>query len=682
MSKKHSRRVKYDTIHPQVRFFQLPIMALVLALIVEFANRALSVPRLWQFITQRPAYFLYNALIILATLTFSELFKRRRAVLSTLCLGWLALGLVEFLVVKYRAQPFSSVDILMLKDAFSLITIYFTWPQIIMMFGGGFLLAVLIVLMFTRMRRRKRYNLPASILTFLGFVLLCFMLSAVGVRLGALPHRFETLADAYSDYGFAYCFCYTFGQQGISRPEEYSTEAVADILKEIDEESADGELTYPVFDDDDNPAQPNIIFVQLESFFDVNTIIGGEYSADPTPTFNRLCRNFPSGLLYVPTIGGGTANTEFEVLSGLNLDFFGAGEFPYNTILQQTAVETINYDLKAHGYTATAMHNNSGTFYSRNLVYPNLGFDRFVSLEYMKDVKYTDLGWAKDASLTWEVLRALRSTESRDVITCITVETHGKYAETYTPKAGDIEVLSLPEQIPLAPFQNFINALPATDEFLKTLIHRLVQFDEPTVVVAYGDHLPALELENDMLTTGSIYASRYVVWNNFGHDFEAPDLQAYRLGAHILKQLGFSGGVVTKFHQSADPDEAGEDYLNRLEVLQYDMLYGDMEAFEGESPYVPAPMTMGSEPVTIQEASCEYHRLLVTGENFNEFSAIVMNGQPVTTAYIDENHIVAHVDDPATVAEFAVAQVARDGTVLSQTEAFRLEQEYRDLSGK
>ena len=72
----------------------------------------------------------------------------------------------------------------------------------------------------------------------------------------------------------------------------------------------------------------------------------------------------------------------------------------------------------------------------------------------------------------------------------------------------------------------------------------------------------------------------------------------------------------------------------------------------------------------------------MTGENFNEFSAIVMNGQPVTTAYIDENHIVAHVDDPATVAEFAVAQVARDGTVLSQTEAFRLEQEDRDLSGK
>ena len=667
MSRKHR---KYETLSPHFRLIELPVLALALALAVELMNRSLSPERLWSFVVQRPVYFFYNALIILASLTFSELFKRRRAVLCTVCVGWLTLGLVEYLVVKYRAQPFSSVDILMLRDAFSLITIYFTWPQIILMFGGGFALIVLIVLMFTRMKRRRRFNLAASVLTFVGFVLLCFMLSAVGVRLGWLPQRFETLADAYNDYGFAYCFCYTFGQRGISRPQDYSTETVAEILESIEEEPADDELTYPTFDEHDNLSQPNVILLQLESFFDVNTIIGGEYSADPTPTFNRLCRNFPSGLLYVPTIGGGTANTEFEVLTGLNLDFFGAGEFPYNTIMQHTPVETINTDLREHGYMATAMHNNSATFYSRNKVYPNLGFDRFVPLEMMRPVKYTELGWARDEALTGEILRALESTEARDVVTCITVETHGKYAETYTPREGDIEVIRLPETIPLAPFQNFINALPATDEFLKKVIHALARFDEPTVVVAYGDHLPALELENDMLTTGDIYASRYVIWNNFSGQFEAPDLEAYRLGAQLLKQLGFSGGVISKYHQAADPGETGEAYLNNLELLQYDMLYGDMEAYEGRSPYLPAPMTLGSEPVTISEASLEYHRLLVTGENFNEFSAILIDGQPVDTAFVDESHIVALLDEEVTT--FAVAQVARDGTVLYTTEPFDL----------
>lgn len=670
--KNHSRRVKYDTINPQLRLIQLPVMALFLTLIVEFFNRGLNPGRLFDFVTGHPLIFLFNALIVLTTLTFSELFKRRRAVLCTMTLTWIVLGYVQYTVIKERTQPFCSVDILMIKDAFSLMTIYYTWPHIILMFGSGFAAIALVVLLFTRARRRKRVNYAASALTFAGFVMLCAMFSALALRSEMLPRRFDNMVDAYNDYGFPIVFTFTFGQQGISKPETYSTETVAEIMKDIDSEE-DGELVYPVFDAADHLEQPNILFVQLESFFDVNTIVGSEYSADPTPTFNRLCRNFPSGLLYVPTIGGGTANTEFEIITGLNLDFFGAGELPYNTLMQQKAVETINYDLKEYGYTATALHSNGATFYSRNAVYPNMGFDRFVSLEYMQDMKYNDLGWAKDHELTAEVLKAFQSTEGRDVMLCVSVESHGKYAEEYVPKEGDIEIITLPEKIPLAPFQNFVNIIPATDEFLKELVHAIARFEEPTVVIAYGDHLPAMELENDMLTTGSIYASRYVIWNNFGRGFEAPDLQAYRLSANVMKQLGFTGGVIAKYHQSCDPGEAGEEYLDRLEQLQYDILYGENNAYEGETPYVPTHMTMGSVPVTIEDASREYGRLLVTGENFNEFSAVVIDDKPVDTAYVDHNRIVARMDDPMSVRSFAVAQVARDGTVLSQTKAFEFE---------
>lgn len=673
--KEHSRRARYDTIDPTVRLIQLPVMAILLTLVVELFNRGLNPGRVLAFVKGSPLVFLYNALIVLTTLIFSELFKRRRAVLCSVSLLWVVLGVVQYMVIKDRTQPFCSVDILMLKDAFSLITIYYTWPQIILMFGSGFAAIALVVLLFTRTRRRKRYNFTASMLVFVGFVVLCVMFSALAIRAEVLPRRFDNMVDAYNDYGFATCFTFTFGQQGISKPETYSTETVAEIIKDIDTEETDGELIYPVFDEDDNLAQPNIIFLQLESFFDVNTIIGGEYSADPTPTFNRLCRNFPSGLLYVPTVGGGTANTEFEVITGLDLDFFGAGELPYNTIMQQTAVETVNTNLKDYGYTATALHSNSATFYSRNIVYPNMGFDRFVSLEYMQDMKYNALGWAKDAQLTDEVIKALESTDGRDVMTCISVESHGKYADEYVPKEGDIEVLSLPEAIPLAPFQNFINIIPATDDFLKDLVHTLARFDEPTVVIAYGDHLPAVELENDMLTTGSIYASRYVIWNNFHKTFEAPDLQAYRLAANVMKQLGFSGGVIAKYHQSAEADDASDAYLDKLEQLQYDILYGEKQAYGGESPYAATRMTMGSVPVTIKEASREYGRLLVTGDNFNEFSTVVIDDRPVDTAYIDHTRIVARMDDPLSVERFAVAQVARDGAVLSQTDEYEFSEQ-------
>lgn len=667
---KAPRKIAYETGSARSRLIALPALALGLALVVELLNRGLSPLRLFRFICQRPLPFLFSVLMILTTLVFSELFKRRRAVLVTTAIIWTVLGIVEYMVVKERTQPFCSVDILMLKDAFSLITVYYSWAKIIIIFSSGFLVIFLVIMMFARMPRRKRYNFPMSLAAFAGFAVLTAMVAALGVHAGTLPTKFDSLVDAYNDYGFVTCFTFTFGRQGISRPDEYSAETVAEILTDIEEEPATDELIYPVFDADDNLAHPNIVFVQLESFFDVGTIVGSEYSADPTPWFNRLCSRFPSGLLYVPTIGGGTANTEFEVITGMNLEYFGAGEYPYNTVLQNNTCETMCYNLRDYGYVSTAMHNNSASFYGRKDVYPNLGFDRFVPLEYMEGVKYTPLGWCRDAVLTEEILTALDTTEERDMVFCIAVETHGKYAETYEYKDGDIEVLSLPEQIPLAPFQNFVNALPGTDTFLRELTMALVRFDEPTIVIAFGDHLPALELDNELLTTGNIYASRYVIWNNFGGEFEAPDLQAYRLNANILKQLGFSGGVVTRLHQSVDAGETGEEYQSKLEMLEYDMLYGDQEAFEGELPYARTNMRLGSRDIVITDVQREYHRLLVTGDGFTEFSAIVTGDETLDTVFIDAQHVAARVDDGAEISEISVAQIGKDGGELSRTEAF------------
>ena len=139
-----------------------------------------------------------------------------------------------------------------------------------------------------------------------------------------------------------------------------------------------------------------------------------------------------------------------------------------------------------------------------------------------------------------------------------------------------------------------------------------------------------------------------------------------------MKQLGFTGGVITKYHQTYDAAEAGEEYLDKLELLQYDMLYGDMEAFEGESPYEPSDMTMGSVPIRITGADLEYHRLLVTGENFTEVSVIYSGDQAMATEYIDSEHVIAHVDDGAAIEQIDVAQVAKDGTVLGRTEALVL----------
>ena len=661
------KNIRFDETSAKARVILLPLLALGLSLIVEGLNRG-SVVKLFRFVTQRPVYFLYNYLIILTSLTFSELFRRRKSVLYTLCVAWVALGVAEFMVAKERTQPFTSMDVLMLKDAITLTTIYYTWPQIILMYGSIFLATVLLIYIVTRLPRRRQVNYTLALSSFCGFLTLCFCSYALSVHFGAIPRYFDNLVDAYDQYGFAACFTATFGSMGVSKPSDYSTEVVTDIVEEIDEEQPH------VFGSEDNLDHPNVIYLQLESLFDVHTVIGAEYSEDPTPNFNRLSRECPSGELYVPSIGGGTANTEFEMLSGLNIDFFGAGEYPYTTILHETTCETIAYNLRAQGYSATALHNHTGTFYGRNEVYSRLGFDHFVSLEYMPYVTYTEVGWAQDGIMADEIMKALKASDERDFIMAITVESHGKYDENYTYHSGDPEILQLPEQINPNRFASYLHLIHETDAFLGKLIDRLEKFDEPTVCVIYGDHLPSLDLTADVLTTNNLYASRYIIWNNYGAEFEAPNVQAYRVSANILKQLGIPGGLITKYHQAADPTNADQMYLDNLEVLEYDVLYGDKSAYEGENPYPVIDMTMGCVPIEISSVSRRYGRVLVNGANFTECSVIELDGESYPTAFINSAQIVAIVPRTTEVHQVSVVQKTADGVEMSRTEAYSLDE--------
>lgn len=673
-NKRHAPKKRYgaDRVPGRIRAVMLPVLSLLLTLVIESLSRG-SVFKMLRYLVEHPGYFTFNWLIILTTLSFSELFRHRRGMLFTLCVGWLGLGVAQFFVIKQRTQPFTSMDILMMKDAVKLTTLYYTWPEIILMYAAAFVGAALFITILSRMSTRRHVHYRAALTSFSGLVLLTTCLASLGISWGCFPRYFDNLVDAYDQYGFASCFTLTFGEMGVERPEEYSDATVGDIVDEIDEPGSAPETPTATpgphaFDESDNLAQPNVIFVQLESFFDANTILGAEYSEDPTPNFNQLCAENPSGELYVPSVGGATVNVEFEMLTGLNLGFFGAGEYPYSTILQEETCETIAYNLREQGYSTTAMHNHTGTFYSRNEVYSRLGFEHFVSLEYMPYVTYTDVGWAEDIVLANEILKALDASDERDFVMAITVESHGKYSDEYTYTDGDPEILALPESLSQPRFANYLHLIHETDAFIGTLIEKLKLYDEPVICVFYGDHLPAIDLTADVLANGNLYASRYVIWNNFGADFEGGNMQAYRFSANLLKQLGVSGGVITKFHQAAELEpDADSEYFANLEMLQYDLLYGDKTAYEnGVSPYLPVNITMGTQPITISSISNLYGRLIVNGQNFTEYSTIFIDDTAYPTAFISSTQIIAIVPRTTAVNTVAVAQLATDGTELGR----------------
>ena len=666
------RRVKYDTTPGWLRVLKLMLMALVVTLIVEGFNQG-SPARMLNYLTQRTLYFVMNWLVVLTTLSLSELIKHRRALAWTISVLWVVLGFANYMVCRNRTQPLVGGDLLITREILGMVTVYFSWPQIIAACVAILAAIFGLILMFSRSRACRRVNYAHAVGYVAALVCFTFCLSLLAIKFDVIPETFGNRVDAYHDYGFTTCFTYTFGTKGISKPDEYSTEVVEEILEEIEEPQATELPLRARFDADDDLARPNIVFIQLESFFDVNTVIDAEFSRDPTPNFHALLSEWPTAELYVPTIGGGTANVEFEVMSGMNMDFFGAGETPYNTIIQEVTCETIANTLRSHGYYSTALHNNTGTFFSRNEDYAQLGYDRFDPLEYMLYPEYNKVGWCHDTVLTDEILRVMENSEQRDLIFAISVESHGKYADTYEYTDGDIEILSLPEDAYLAPFQNYINILPAVDQFIGELLDAFSSYDEPVLVVLYGDHLPALGLTAEMLTTGDLYASRYVIWNNYGAEFEARDMQAYRLSAELLRQLGISDGVMTKFHQSYPLDAEDGEYIEKLKTLEYDLLYGEQEAYGEQGPYAPTELQLGVDPIVITGVELEYGRLLVSGDNFTEYSAVVSGENVLETVFIDKEHLAVRItaDERALLGEsICVAQVNPDGKELGRTAEF------------
>lgn len=661
--------IRIDRQRVKWQIVTLLVAALLVTAIIELFNRR-DLGKFFIFIYEYPLMFLLDYLIVLNTLMVAQLFRRRMAVMSLVALLWITMSVVNYVVICFRTQPFTLADVLLVDDMFSLITVYFNWFQITLMGAAIAALMAMLVVLFLKAPRRERVPYAPTALALAVITAMSYGCVTIGMNSGFITERFTSIKDAYQKYGFAYTFIDTFADIGISRPTDYNSDTVKDITRK----TAPNITSTPDVEEFD--ARPNIVFVQLESFFDVDTLADDIIvSENATPIFHRMLENWPSGTLYVPVVGGGTANTEFEILTGMNIDSFGAGEYPYYTVLRDTTCESLCYVLEREGYTSTAVHNYMATFYGRNEVYANLGFDVFESMEYMDDLEYGEVGWATDYSVTDSIIDALESTEGRDFVFAVTVSTHGKY-----PTDTLLECASQDDSVRvIAPglyfnqnqLQNYLNIARYMDDYIAELLKTLATYDEPIVCVLYGDHLPALDWDESCLDSGDLFATQYFIWNNYGEKFDAPDIQAYRLSANILLQLGIEDGVLFKYHQSSDIDDEGVGYLAELEILEYDLLYGAQDVYDGEDPYEATELRMGVHEIVINNANYRYGRLMVKGDGFNEFSKLMIDGEVQPTVYVDTHTLAMVMEEfPEDAESLAVAQISNENIELSRTEEY------------
>ena len=642
------------------------LLAGVLNFIIEAMSRH-SVVKAWEYMRISTWAFLFNTYMIFATFLLVYLVRRRifaRIIISVL---WIVLGIVNGYMLSVRVTPFNAQDMKVIGDAITMIDKYFTGIQGVLIVCG--ILVVVAWLVFMWRHAGKYEGKQRLILSACGAVLgigAIIPLTDYAIEKRILSDYFGNIAFAYEDYGLPYCFSASLFNTGMTQPEEYSEELIAKINQNNTlrkEESERAEL-------------PNIIIIQLESFFDPSEVEFFTTSKDPIPTFRKLMQQYSSGYFKVPSIGAGTANTEFEVLTGMNLRYFGPGEYPYKTILKERETESVATALKALGYGAHALHNNGGNFYSRADVFNNMGFDSYTSKEFMYIPNYTENGWAKDEVLTEHILNALDSTTQQDLVFGITVQGHGDYPEEQVIENPKISVYGMDDPGKKNAWEYYVNHLYETDQFIADLISELEKRGEPTVLVLYGDHLPTMGLEAKDLKNRYLYNTNYAMWDNIGLEKIDRHIPSYQISAEILERVGIHSGTIFNYHQER---RGTQDYMSDLENLQYDMLYGEEFVYGGKenSPLKEGHLVMGVLDVTlsdIQKHADGY--FILTGENLTEESFIFVNGDEEEQRFVNATTIELHGCDLKEGDEIVIRQVG------SSNRIFRSSAEYVYSKGK
>ncbi|WP_052131413.1 LTA synthase family protein [Planococcus sp. CAU13] len=412
----------------------------------------------------------------------------------------------------------------------------------------------------------------------------------------------------YKTNGFLLTFLLNMQSAIVLPPRGYSENNIMEIVDELAEPEQQST-------DTENQVQPNIIVIMSESFWDPTSIEGMQFNKDPMPNIREL----QIGQILSPTFGGGTSNVEFEVLTGFTNMFLPPGSVPYQQYIKKEIPAMPGY-LNSLGYQTTAIHPYPKWFWNREEVYQHLGFEKFIDIDGFVEPVYKG-PFVSDQQVTETIIEEIEASDEPSFVYVVTMQNHTGYDEDKYPEFT-VEV-EIPEG--MAPVfgpmtRAYAQGVADADEAFRNLLDHYEASDEPTVVVFFGDHLPALghdyaffkqsgyvpdgagetnwELEDQL----KMKTTPLVIWNNF--DADVPDLGTISTSFLAPAIYDVAGIEKPLYHQVLEsfqkqmpgytnaikmdaegnlfkitPDEI-EAVKRPYELIQYDLLFGDQYSRE------------------------------------------------------------------------------------------------------
>lgn len=532
--------------------------------------------------------------------------------------GWLlrtgtvlcfVIGVAEYYVLEFRGSPLHPADLLSIGTAGEVSSAYkFDLP--ISMCAAFFLMLTVFAvehkIRFVRYTGKQRivWLCVLAVLTAGGFG---YLQSQPILSTGKNGGFFWNLTSSYEKYGYFLATYIYENYQKVEKPEGYSAEAVEQLMTELIQEQTEksGQL-------------PNIIAIMNESFTDFASVGRIQTSKPLLPFIDSLQENTVKGNLYVPVFGGGTANTEFEFLTGSTMQFLPTGSTPYQAYVKRELPSLASY-LKQYGYETLACHFASGSNWNRDQVYPLLGFDTFLTDTDVGELEEIH-GYPSDQADYEEVCRqyeAWKDSGTSEHFFCfnVTIQNHGGYLSGYRSEdAPQYTGGQTSDDV-----EEYLSLLRESDRAFEQLVNYFEQEKEPTVILMFGDHWPRLnnafinsmanqaDTENELEKNQNKYVTPFVIWANYNiEETQIEKLSANYLAAELLQVAGVPVNAYQNFLLNLSEEVP---VIDTLGFIQSDGLYAD----SGE-------MLDASSQAGLQEyAMLQYAHLFGKNENLEMF---------------------------------------------------------------
>ena len=432
--------------------------------------------------------FLVNYLLLLLITSPIFILKRKNTFYFLMSFIIVTISGVSKYLCLVRGVPFTFSDIYSIGEGLEIAGNYVTVPMVVGVLI--FLIAVIGITIFSfkKEKNKKRINSYLNPLIILVLIIVFPLVTKDQYAKGNMGYMRWDITASYKKNGYVFSTIESALKYVRVKPKGYSKEKIEKIRAIVDEKEKEDNRVI-------NKKKSNMIFIQLEAFMDPTLIKEAKFSEDPIPNFRKICDENKGYMANVPTTGGGTVRTEYEVMTGNNIDYLTPGEIPYNTILKGKYYNSVATTLKAEGYSAHAIHNFQGNFYTRNNAYEKLGFDDFTSIEYMNNYEKNERGWVKDTILTKYIKKALDSTPGSDLVYTVAVQGHSAYpSDALKLYDFPIKVSGNLEDKDKNQLYYYVNQLKGTDDFIGDIMDMVDNSKEDTLVVFYSDHMPALNL--------------------------------------------------------------------------------------------------------------------------------------------------------------------------------------------